>query len=79
MWKKEPMQQNASSLLDAPPPADLSMSTMTKPLDSAAANTVVGGGMKKAQQQRMSGAAVMTPPPMAVPAPALAPVLGRRC
>jgi hypothetical protein len=38
------MQQNASSLLDAPLPADLSMSTTTKPLESAAANTVAGGG-----------------------------------
>ena len=47
------MHQNTSSLLDAPPPADLSMSTTTKPLDSAAANTIAGGGTKQPQQQRM--------------------------
>ena len=47
VWKNEPMQQNTRLLLDAPPPADLSMSTTTKPLDCAAANTVAGGGAKQ--------------------------------
>lgn len=47
VWKNETMQQNASSLLDAPPPADLSMSTTMKPLEFVGTNTITGGGVKQ--------------------------------